>query len=147
VTKARARAPNRIIQQVKQIRLEDPVQGGTLNHLGVEVENTVAVDAEQTRLAEQAWPSSTSATRPAATRSRTGSGCKTPQCHAVTRGQVAGSHRREAARPHRREAASVHPPRAGRRTVPECVRVCWPAGVGDLGSKNVRSCGRPVKKF
>jgi hypothetical protein len=25
--------------------------------------------------------------------------------------------------------------------------VCWPAGVGDLGSKNVRSCGRPVKKF
>jgi hypothetical protein len=28
-------------------------QGGTLNHLGVEVENTVAVDTEQTRLAEQ----------------------------------------------------------------------------------------------
>jgi hypothetical protein len=53
VTKARARAPNRIIQQVKQIGLENPGQGGTLNHLGIEVENTVPVDAEQTRLAEQ----------------------------------------------------------------------------------------------
>ena len=48
MTKARARAPNRIIQQVKQIGLENPGQGGTLNHLGVEVENIVAVDAEKT---------------------------------------------------------------------------------------------------
>ncbi len=31
--------------------MENPGQGGTLNHLGVEVEDTGTVDAEQTRLA------------------------------------------------------------------------------------------------
>jgi catechol 2,3-dioxygenase-like lactoylglutathione lyase family enzyme len=37
---------------LKLVLLENPGQGGTLNHLGVEVESTDAVDAEQTRLAE-----------------------------------------------------------------------------------------------
>ena len=36
---------------VKLVLLENPGQGGTLNHLGVEVESVDAVDAEQTRLA------------------------------------------------------------------------------------------------
>jgi catechol 2,3-dioxygenase-like lactoylglutathione lyase family enzyme len=37
---------------LKLVLLENPGQGGTLNHLGVEVESVDAVDAEQTRLAE-----------------------------------------------------------------------------------------------
>jgi catechol 2,3-dioxygenase-like lactoylglutathione lyase family enzyme len=36
---------------VKLVLLENPGRGGSLNHLGVEVESTDAVDAEQTRLA------------------------------------------------------------------------------------------------
>jgi catechol 2,3-dioxygenase-like lactoylglutathione lyase family enzyme len=37
---------------LKLVLLENPGQGGTLNHLGVEVESIDTVDAEQTRLAE-----------------------------------------------------------------------------------------------
>jgi catechol 2,3-dioxygenase-like lactoylglutathione lyase family enzyme len=37
---------------LKLVLLENPGQGGSLNHLGVEVADTVAVEAEQTRLAE-----------------------------------------------------------------------------------------------
>ena len=37
---------------LKLVLLENPGQGGTLNHLGVEVAGAVAVDAEQARLAE-----------------------------------------------------------------------------------------------
>src|ERR1700704_4236280 len=37
---------------LKLVLLENPGQGGTLNHLGVEVADTGAVDAEQARLAE-----------------------------------------------------------------------------------------------
>jgi catechol 2,3-dioxygenase-like lactoylglutathione lyase family enzyme len=37
---------------LKLILLENPGQGGSLNHLGVEVADTETVDAEQTRLAE-----------------------------------------------------------------------------------------------
>jgi catechol 2,3-dioxygenase-like lactoylglutathione lyase family enzyme len=37
---------------LKLILLENPGQGGSLNHLGVEVADTGAVDAEQARLAE-----------------------------------------------------------------------------------------------
>ena len=36
----------------KLILMENPGQGGSLNHLGVEVADTDAVDAEQTRLAQ-----------------------------------------------------------------------------------------------
>jgi catechol 2,3-dioxygenase-like lactoylglutathione lyase family enzyme len=36
---------------LKLVLLENPGQGGTLNHLGVEVADTEAVDAEQARLA------------------------------------------------------------------------------------------------
>jgi catechol 2,3-dioxygenase-like lactoylglutathione lyase family enzyme len=36
---------------LKLVLLENPGQGGSLNHLGVEVDGTGAVDAEQTRLA------------------------------------------------------------------------------------------------
>ncbi len=36
---------------LKLVLLENPGQGGSLNHLGVEVESTDVVDAEQTRLA------------------------------------------------------------------------------------------------
>ena len=36
---------------LKLVLLENPGQGGTLNHMGVEVESTDVVDAEQTRLA------------------------------------------------------------------------------------------------
>ena len=36
---------------LKLVLLENPGQGGTLNHLGVEVDSTDAVDAEQARLA------------------------------------------------------------------------------------------------
>jgi catechol 2,3-dioxygenase-like lactoylglutathione lyase family enzyme len=36
---------------LKLVLLENPGQGGSLNHLGVEVESTDRVDAEQTRLA------------------------------------------------------------------------------------------------
>src|SRR5690348_10030363 len=36
---------------LKLVLLENPGQGGSLNHLGVEVETTEAVDAEQSRLA------------------------------------------------------------------------------------------------
>ena len=37
---------------LKLVLLENPGQGGTLNHLGVEVEDSAAVEAEQARLAE-----------------------------------------------------------------------------------------------
>ena len=37
---------------LKLVLLENPGQGGSLNHLGVEVAGTGIVDAEQTRLAE-----------------------------------------------------------------------------------------------
>jgi catechol 2,3-dioxygenase-like lactoylglutathione lyase family enzyme len=37
---------------LKLILMENPGEGGSLNHLGVEVADTDAVDAEQTRLAE-----------------------------------------------------------------------------------------------
>jgi catechol 2,3-dioxygenase-like lactoylglutathione lyase family enzyme len=37
---------------LKLVLLENPGQGGTLNHLGVEVADTDAVDAEQARLAQ-----------------------------------------------------------------------------------------------
>src|SRR6478735_7111030 len=36
---------------LKLVLIENPGQGGSINHLGVEVADTVAVDAEQTRLA------------------------------------------------------------------------------------------------
>jgi catechol 2,3-dioxygenase-like lactoylglutathione lyase family enzyme len=36
---------------LKLVLIENPGQGGTLNHLGIEVADTGAVDAEQTRLA------------------------------------------------------------------------------------------------
>jgi catechol 2,3-dioxygenase-like lactoylglutathione lyase family enzyme len=38
---------------LKLVLLENPGNGGTLNHLGVEVESTDVVDAEQTRLADE----------------------------------------------------------------------------------------------
>src|ERR1700756_3592661 len=37
---------------LKLVLLENPGQGGSLNHLGVEVADTGAVEAEQARLAE-----------------------------------------------------------------------------------------------
>ena len=37
---------------LKLVLLENPGQGGTLNHLGIEVPDVDTVDAEQTRLAE-----------------------------------------------------------------------------------------------
>ena len=36
---------------LKLVLLENPGQGGTLNHLGIEVPDTESVSAEQTRLA------------------------------------------------------------------------------------------------
>ena len=42
---------------LKLVLLENPGQGGTLNHLGVEVADTDTVDAEQTRLAEAGFAS------------------------------------------------------------------------------------------
>jgi catechol 2,3-dioxygenase-like lactoylglutathione lyase family enzyme len=38
---------------LKLVLLENPGQGGSLNHLGVEVADTDTVDAEQTRLAQE----------------------------------------------------------------------------------------------
>jgi catechol 2,3-dioxygenase-like lactoylglutathione lyase family enzyme len=38
---------------LKLVLLENPGQGGSLNHLGVEVADVETVDAEQTRLADQ----------------------------------------------------------------------------------------------
>src|SRR4029453_120414 len=38
---------------LKLVLLENPGQGGSLNHLGVEVGDVDTVDSEQTRLAEQ----------------------------------------------------------------------------------------------
>jgi catechol 2,3-dioxygenase-like lactoylglutathione lyase family enzyme len=37
---------------LKLVLLENPGRGGTLNHLGVEVEDTATVEAEQARLAD-----------------------------------------------------------------------------------------------
>src|SRR5436305_3928165 len=42
---------------LKLVLLENPGRGGTLNHLGVEVESVDDVDAEQTRLAAAAMAS------------------------------------------------------------------------------------------
>ena len=39
------------------VLIENPGQGGSINHLGVEVADTDAVDAEQTRLAEAGFAS------------------------------------------------------------------------------------------
>ena len=63
---------------LKLVLLENPGQGGSLNHLGVEVTDTATVDAEQARLAAAAWPPSMSTAPPAATPSRTSSGSRTP---------------------------------------------------------------------
>src|SRR3954453_12773899 len=41
---------------LKLVLIENPGQGGSLNHLGVEVESTDKVDAEQRRLAESGLP-------------------------------------------------------------------------------------------
>jgi catechol 2,3-dioxygenase-like lactoylglutathione lyase family enzyme len=51
--KRRAGYANFAVEQppLKLVLMENPGQGGTLNHLGVEVEDTGTVDAEQTRLA------------------------------------------------------------------------------------------------
>jgi catechol 2,3-dioxygenase-like lactoylglutathione lyase family enzyme len=38
---------------LKLVLLENPGQGGSLNHLGVEVDDVESVDAEQTRLARE----------------------------------------------------------------------------------------------
>ena len=43
---------------LKLVLLENPGQGGSLNHLGVEVPDTDAVEAEQTRLAKTGLASS-----------------------------------------------------------------------------------------
>lgn len=43
--------------QLKLVLLENPGQGGTLNHLGVEVPDVDTVDAEQTRLADAGFAS------------------------------------------------------------------------------------------
>ena len=40
---------------LKLVLIENPGQGGSVNHLGVEVEDTGAVDAEQRRLAEHGF--------------------------------------------------------------------------------------------
>lgn len=42
---------------LKLVLIENPGQGGSLNHLGVEVPDTDAVDAEQTRLSEAGFAS------------------------------------------------------------------------------------------
>jgi lactoylglutathione lyase len=42
---------------LKLVLVENPGQGGTLNHLGVEVEDVERVDAEQARLAEAGFAS------------------------------------------------------------------------------------------
>ncbi len=42
---------------LKLVLIENPGQGGSLNHLGVEVSDVAAVDAEQARLAEQGMAS------------------------------------------------------------------------------------------
>jgi catechol 2,3-dioxygenase-like lactoylglutathione lyase family enzyme len=42
---------------LKLVLIENPGQGGSLNHLGVEVPDTETVDAEQTRLAEAGFAS------------------------------------------------------------------------------------------
>jgi catechol 2,3-dioxygenase-like lactoylglutathione lyase family enzyme len=42
---------------LKLILMENPGHGGSLNHLGIEVADTDAVDAEQTRLAEAGFAS------------------------------------------------------------------------------------------
>src|SRR3954454_13712596 len=42
---------------LKLVLIENPGQGGSINHLGVEVESVDAVDAEQTRLAEAGFAS------------------------------------------------------------------------------------------
>ena len=62
---------------LKLVLIENPGQGGSLNHLGVEVEDVDTVDAIQARLAERrAGARSTSAGRRAATPSRTSSGSR-----------------------------------------------------------------------
>src|SRR6266404_4774703 len=52
--KRRAGYANFAITQppLKLVLLENPGQGGTLNHLGVEVDSADAIDAEQARLAD-----------------------------------------------------------------------------------------------
>ena len=42
---------------LKLVLIENPGQGGSINHLGVEVDDTDTVDAEQTRLAEAGFAS------------------------------------------------------------------------------------------
>ena len=42
---------------LKLVLIENPGQGGSINHLGVEVADTDVVDAEQTRLAEAGFAS------------------------------------------------------------------------------------------
>lgn len=42
---------------LKLVLIENPGQGGSVNHLGVEVADTDTVDAEQTRLAEAGFAS------------------------------------------------------------------------------------------
>ncbi len=59
---------------LKLVLLENPGQGGSLNHLGVEVAGTVPSRPSRPGSPPLAWHRPRSATRPAATRGRTSSG-------------------------------------------------------------------------
>ena len=61
---------------LKLVLLENPGQGGSLNHLGIEVPDTDTVEAEQARLAGTGLAPARRARPPAATPSRTSSGSR-----------------------------------------------------------------------
>ena len=61
---------------LKLVLLENPGHGGSLNHLGVEVADTAAVDAEHARLTEAGLAPVDGATPPAVTPGRTSSGSR-----------------------------------------------------------------------
>ena len=101
---------------LKLVLLENPGQGGSLNHLGIEVPDTGAVEAEQARLAEAGL---------AAVEERDTTCCYARQDKFWVTGRprqrAVGDLHRPAGQPHllgrrRRAALGRGPGRAGRRT-------------------------------
>ena len=120
---------------LKLVLIENPGQGGTLNHLGVEVADVATVDADPDPAARpRAWPPSTSAARPAATPSRTSSGSRAPRTASAGRSTPSWPTVRPpmAPRPSRRPSAAGS---VGRAWVPPagcpragCPRQCAGSG-------------------
>ena len=126
---------------LKLVLLENPGQGGSLNHLGIEVADISAVEAEQARLAEAGLAAGTSGTPPAATPGRTSSGSRAPRT--ANGGRSTPSWK--TARPSGAKTASSAgrgPGRPGAAPAGQATRCCGgPQAAGEEDASSSACCG------